>query len=202
MNKEWIDDKLNMLYLKLRDFSAASVDSHKFLFEPTENVYKKLESGDEKDLRYVASSIAAHLGIASIPIIRYDWGLKMEPEVAGQIRSDYYSSYIQIPFFYVGKKYSLGGILAHELTHHLLYSRHIALVDSNENELFTDLTAVFVGLGKLLLNGTLDAGGGLGYLSPDLITYCLKKMCSAHNIDVETALQNLTSEARGLIEHT
>ena len=202
MNREWIDDKLNMLDLKLRDFSATSVDSRKFFFEPTEDVYKKLESGDEKHLQYVASSIATHLRIMSIPTVRYDWGLKMEPEVAGQIRSDYYSAYIQIPFFYVGKKYPLGGILAHELTHHLLYSRHISLVDSNENELFTDLTAVFVGLGKLLLNGTLDEGGGLGYLSPDMIAYCLKKMCSAHTVDVETALENLTSEARGLIEHT
>jgi len=202
MNRAWIDDKLDMLDLKLSDFNAASVDSHKFFFEPTEDVYKRLESGDEKHLQYVASSIAAHLGIISIPIVRYDWGLKMGPEVAGQIRSDYCLAYIQIPFFYVGKKYSLGGILAHELTHHLLYSRHISLVDSNENELFTDLTAVFVGLGKLLLNGTLDEGGGLGYLSPDLIAYCLKKMCSAHTVEVETALENLTSEARGLMEHT
>jgi hypothetical protein len=202
MNKEWIDDKLNMLDLKLSDFSAASVDSRKFFFEPTEDVYKKLESGDEKHLQYVASSIAAHLGIISIPTVRYDWGLKMEPEVAGQIRSDYYLAYIQIPFFYVGKKYPLGGILAHELTHHLLYSRHISLVDSNENELFTDLTAVFIGLGKLLLNGTLDEGGGLGYLSPNLLAYCLKRMCRAHAIDSESALKNLTTEARELIEHT
>jgi len=201
MNKEWVDDKLNMLALKLRDFNVDSVNSHKFFFEPSEDVYKKLASGDENDLQYVASSIAAHLGIVSIPTVRYDWGLKMEPEVAGQIRSDYYLAYIQIPFFYVGKKYSLGGILAHELTHHLLYSRHVSLEDSNENELFTDLTAVFVGLGKLLLNGTLDEGGGLGYLSPDLIAYCLKKMCHVYAIDIETVLGNLTSEARGLIEH-
>jgi hypothetical protein len=202
MNKAWIDDKLKILTLQLGDFNVASIDSHKFFFEPTEDVYKKLASGDENDLRYVTSSIAAHLRIISTLTVRYDWGLKMEPEVAGQIRSDYFLAYIQIPFFYVGKKYSLGGILAHELTHHLLHSRHIALADSNENEFFTDLTAVFVGLGKLLLNGTLGEGSGLGYLSPDLIAYSMRKVCHVHAIDVKIALGNLTSEARGLVEHT
>jgi len=202
MNREWIDEKLKMLALKLRDLSVASVDSRKFFFEPTEDVYEKLESGDESDLWHVASSIAMHLRIILVPTVRYDWGLKMEPEVAGQIRRDFYPDYIQIPFFYVGKKYSVGGILAHELTHALLFSRGVSLVDSNENEFFTDLTAVFVGLGKLLLNGYLDEGGGLGYLSPELIAYCLKKICHVYTIDLKTALGNLTSEARELVEHT
>ena len=200
MNREWVDDKLHMLDLQLRDFSATSMDPRKFFFEPTEDVYSRLESGDEKHLQYIASNIATHLRITSIPNVRYDWGLKMEPEVAGQIKSDYYVAHIQIPFFYVGKKYPLGGILAHEMTHHLLYSRHIVLADSNENEYFTDLTAIFVGLGKLLLNGTLDEGGGLGYLSPDLIAYCLKKTCSTHTVGSESVLANLTAEARRLVE--
>jgi len=201
MNREWVDEKLEMLALKLSDFNVASVDLRKFFFEPTEDVYKKLASGYESDLQYVASSIATHLRIILVPTVKYDWGLKMEPEVAGQIRSAIYLPYIQIPFFYVGKKHSLGGILAHELTHALLYSRGISLEDSNENEPFTDLTAVFVGLGKLLLNGALDEGGGLGYLSPDLIAYSIKKVCRLHAIDVQAALGNLTSEARGLVEH-
>jgi len=187
-----------MLVLKLR---AASAESCKFFFEPTEDIYRKLESGDESALQYVASSIAKHIGVTFIPTVKYDWGLKMEPEEAGQIRSGSYLPYIQIPFFYVGKKYMLGGILAHEMTHALLYSRGISLEDSKENELLTDLTAVFVGLGKLLLNGYLDEGGGLGYLSPDLIAYCFKKVCSLYVIDIETAMENLTSEARGLAQH-
>jgi len=201
MNREWVDGKLETLALELRGFDVASRASHLFFFEPTDDVYKKLESGDEGDLQRVASRIAAHVGIISVPTVRYDWGLKMEPEVAGQIRSDSRVAYVQIPFFYVGRRYSLGGILAHEVTHQLLYSRHISLEDPNENEFFTDLTAVFVGLGKLLLNGALDQGGRLGYLSPDLIAYSLKKMCHVHTIDIEIALENLTGEARPLVEH-
>lgn len=187
-----------MLVLKLK---AAPVESCKFFFEPTEDIYRKLESGDETALQYVASSIAIHIGVILIPTVKYDWGLKMEPEVAGQIRSAIYLPYIQIPFFHVGKKYSLGGILAHEMTHALLCSKGISLEDSKENELLTDLTAVFVGLGKLLLNGYLSEGGGWGYLSPDLIAYCFKKVCSLYAIDIETAMENLTSEARELVEH-
>ena len=201
MNREWVDEKLKMLALRLQDFNVASAHAHRFFFEPTEDVCKKLESGDASDLQNVASSLAMHLRIIPAPTVRYDWGLKMEPDVAGQIKPDPYLDYIQIPFFYVGKKYLLQGILAHELTHALLKSRRILLEDSYENELFTDLTAVFVGLGKLLLNGYSDEGSGLGYLSPDLIAYCLKEMCRLYVIDRETALGNLTSEARRLVEH-
>lgn len=183
------------------EFSVASVDRRRFLFEPTEDVYEKLASGDEGDLREVASRIAHHLRISVIPTVKYDWGLKMEPEVAGQIRGAIYLPHVQIPFFYVGKKHSLGGILAHELTHSLLFSRGVSLEDSDENEPFTDLAAVFAGLGKLLLNGALDQGGGLGYLSPDLITYSFGRVCNTHGIDKETALKHLTSEASELMQH-
>jgi len=201
MNRAWVDEKVEMLAVRLGDFNPKSVDSRRFFFEPTDDFYEKLGSGDESDLQSATSAMAMHLRIVPIPTVRYDWGLKMEPEVAGQIRPDFYLDYIQIPFFYVGKKHLLGGIVAHELTHALLKSRCVSLEDSYENERFTDLTAVFVGLGKLLLNGYADEEGGLGYLSRDLIAYCLKEVCRLHSIDVGTALRHLTSEARTLVEH-
>lgn len=200
MNRRWVDEKWEMLALKLRGFDRATPGLREFFFEPTTVMYEKLQSGNEGNLQAVASSMAAYLGIIAVPTVRYDWGLKMEPEVAGQIRGGIYVPHIQIPFFYVGKKYSLGGILAHEMTHALLLSRGISLQDSADNEQFTDTAAVYVGLGKLLLNGSLDEGGGLGYLSPDLIAYSIGKACLQHAIDVETALSNLTDEARRLVE--
>lgn len=149
-----------------------------------------------------AAKIAKHLGIASIPNVRYDWGIKMEPEVAGQIKLASPIRCIQIPFFYVGKKYEVGGILAHEMTHAFLTYNGILLEDPNENEMFTDLAAVFIGLGKLLLNGLLVAldehlseGHGLGYLSPESIVYCYKRVNAYRSISEEAATKNLTPEA-------
>lgn len=193
MLKEWVDEKLQVLSLKLKYFKPNSDD---FFFEPTEKIYEKLESGDEYDLRYVAREIARHIGIISIPTITYDWGLKMEPEVAGQIKGLSQMHHIQIPFFYVGKKYEVGGILAHEMTHALLYSKGISLEDQNENEVFTDLAAIFIGLGKLLLNGYVCEGYVLGYLSPELIAYCHEKVSASRSIGREVAMKNLTPEAR------
>ena len=200
INRAWVDENWELLGSKLPRLDTAEDHPHEFFFEPEAGIYERLGSGDERDVQYVASSIAAHLGIIAVPTVRYEWGLKMEPEVAGQIRVTICVPHIQIPFFYVGKKYSLGGILAHEMTHALLLPKGIALQDSAENECLTDMAAVYFGLGKLLLNGSLDEGGGLGYLSPDLIAYSIKKACVQHAIDVQTALSNLTNEARGLFE--
>ena len=98
MNKGWVDEKLKMLSLKLGTFKPNPDD---FYFEPTEEVYEKLESGDECGLQRVTTEIAKHLGILLIPNVMYDWGIKMEPEVAGQIKLASPVRHIQIPFFYV-----------------------------------------------------------------------------------------------------
>lgn len=203
MNKEWVDEKLKRLSLKLGIFKP---NPHEFYFEPTEKIYEKLESGDEHDLQCVTTEIAKHLEIVPLPTVKYDWGLKMEPEVAGQIKLASPIRYIQIPFFYVGKKYAVGAILAHEMTHAFLISKGILLKDPNENEMFTDLAAVFIGLGKLLLNGLIVATDEyisekhvLGYLSPELIVYCYKKVNAYRSISIEIAIKNLIPEAKNRI---
>jgi len=127
----------------------------------------------------------------------------MEPEVAGQIRVASPMHTIQIPIFYVGKKYAVGAILAHELSHVFLYYKGIWFQDPNENEPFTDLATVFIGLGKLLVNGLYVVTGEcigeeyrLGYLPPELITYCYERVNQSRAISRQVALMNLTPEAR------
>jgi len=198
MKREWIDEKLNLLSIKLDGFKT---DSSRFFFEPTEEIYKNLESGDENELHFVVAKIAEHLEIPA-PIVRYDWGLKVDLEVAGQIQNIYQLKAIRIPFFYVGKKYALGSILAHEMTHAFLFYKGIFLNDQNENEMFTDLTAVFIGLGKLVLNGLTVASNQylaevqiLGYLPLDSIVYVFKNICERRSISLELSIKNLISEA-------
>jgi len=196
MNKEWIDEKLEMLYMKL---SGLKLNAFEFFFEPTKTVYEKLESGDEQDLQSVAAEISSHIDVVPIPAVRYDWGLKMEPEVAGQIKYASLIRSIQIPFYYVGKKYAVGCILAHEMGHAFLSYKGIWLQNPGENEMFTDLTSVFIGLGKLLLNGQVittdespDEAYTLGYLSPELTAYCYEEVIKSRAISREVAVMNLT----------
>jgi hypothetical protein len=199
MNEKWVDLKMNELSLKLGIFRPNPSD---FFFEPTEEVYARLGSEDEQDLQYVAAEIARRLGILLAPSVTYDWGLKMEPEVAGQIKTVNSIYNIRIPFFYVGKKHALGAILAHEMAHAFLFSRSISLDDPNENELFTDLAAVFIGLGKLFINGLISMTNEysretstFGYLSPELIAYCYRRVIAYRFIDEDIAARNLTPEA-------
>jgi hypothetical protein len=199
VNEEWVDTRLNQLTQKL---GILKHYPDEFGFEPTENIYRKLESGDEQDLQYVATEIARYLIIAPAPTVKYDWGLKMEPEVAGQIKVTPQIHEIRIPFFYVGKRYELGAILAHEMTHAFLFSRGIFLEDPNENEMFTDLAIIFIGLGKLFINGLINLtnkysneANVLGYLPPELIAYCYKKVNMSRHINEDAATRNLTPEA-------
>jgi len=200
MNKEWCNEKLEMLSLRLSGFKPNPAE---FFFEPTEAVYKKLESGDEDDLQYVVAEMARHLHISPIPPVKYDWGLKMEPEVAGQIKAASPIRSIRIPLFYAGRKYALGCILAHEMTHVFLFSRGIWLDNTDENEMVTDLAGVFVGLSKLLLNGlTFMANEDsserivLGYLSPELIVYCYERVNALRKVLSPVASENLVPEAQ------
>lgn len=54
------------------------------------------------------------------------------------------------------RRYHIGhviAILAHEYTHHYLHLHDITLPEEYENEIFTDIAAVYLGLGHLLLLG-------------------------------------------------
>ncbi|NWG28399.1 MAG: hypothetical protein HXY48_07670 [Ignavibacteriaceae bacterium] len=45
---------------------------------------------------------------------------------------------------------NLLGILAHEITHHFLYQHNIRKLAENENEIFTDIAAAYLGFGHIL----------------------------------------------------
>lgn len=198
MNKKWIDEKLKLLSSSIVNYKFHDA----FLFEPTNSVYSKLESGFDQDLQCIANTISNHLELDFTPDCIYEWGLKMAPEVAGQISCAPSLHYIQIPFFYAGKKYAVGNILAHEVTHSFLFSKGIIINDAEENEMFTDLATVYLGLGKFLLNGLLVRNEKnmnevhvLGYLSPELIYYAYKLVCESRDIDNMIAINNLIPEA-------
>ena len=105
VDKKWVDNKMRMLSSRLGIFKMNPLE---FYFEPDKEIYKRLSSGEEKDLQYVSLKIASHLGITYIPTVRYDWGLKMGPEVAGQAKITNISREIRIPLFLCGEKICTG----------------------------------------------------------------------------------------------
>jgi hypothetical protein len=203
VNESWVKAHLEKLTSKIQNCKAVQL---RISFEPTNPFYTWLSEGDENDLQLAGAEIAHFLDIVPPPVIHYDWGIKMEPEVAGRIKHS--SHIIQIPFAYAGKRFALGGIIAHEMTHAFLFEREIILEDPQENEALTDLASIFIGLGKLILNGCITASPGLreletlGYLPPDLLAFAYKEVCRQRSIRGKMMTAHLKAEAMELIRES
>ncbi len=203
MNRKWVEYWLEILSFNIE----SSRRSTWTVFEPTPIFYKRLESGEDEDLEKAAGEIGKHLEILTLPYVAYEWGLKMKPEIAGQIKyGNGLRSRIQIPLYYVGKPDALGGILAHELTHEFLAFHNINFTNLDETEQLTDLASIVLGLGKLVLNGTVSAllpstgeGHILGYLSPELKVYAFMQVNQRYKILKKTLTENLNENALNLI---
>jgi len=203
MNRKWVEYWLEILSVNIE----SSRRSTWTVFEPTPTFYRRLESGDDDDLEMAADEIGRHLEILTLPYVAYEWGLKMKPEVAGQIKyGSGLRSQIQIPLYYVGKPDALGGILAHELTHEFLAFHNIKFTNLDETEQLTDLASIALGLGKLVLNGTVSellpsTGEGhiLGYLSPELKVYAFMQVNQQYKIPKEKLTENLNENALKLL---
>lgn len=178
------------------------------LFDPSARFYALLENGEDADLVAATAAVGAHLQLRRVPAVDYEWGPRMKPEVAGQIRfQGSHRSRIDIPVFYVGKPMALGAIWAHELTHEFLESIRLRCPDPSELEPVTDLASISTGLGKLVLNGTVNevaAGAGevqvLGYISPEVKVRAYRAVNERHAISRSEARHSLSAEAAQLVE--
>jgi hypothetical protein len=178
------------------------------LFEPTTAFYARLASGEEGDLARAAQEIGQYLLLPGVPTVAYEWGIRMDPQVAGQIRRQRGAiSHIQIPLYYVGRPHALGAILAHELTHERLAPIEEVLCSTvQEQERVTDLASMVSGLGKLVLNGLITeivpvAGERqvLGYLDPPVIAYVYRFLGQRYGIAESQLMRNLTDAAIALL---
>jgi hypothetical protein len=97
------------------------------------------------------------------------------------------------------------------LTHHFLFLKNIRYPDVEENEQLTDVAAVYLGLGKLLLNGYVPQlqpqwttegweprTYQLGYISPADVAAALYHVCHMHTIAPDIGKGNLSEEALDL----
>jgi hypothetical protein len=204
MDATWIDQRLAYL-----SHHFIPVTQSWTLFNPTPQFYARLESGEDDDLVYASEQLACHLKLASHPSVTYEWGLRLDPQIAGQIqlkRGLQSRSHIQIPLFCVGKPEALGAILAHELSHEAVAQEQLVCANLEELEYLTDLTSLVLGLGKLVLNGIdIEVGiqtgevQSLGYLKPELKAYAYEKVKQLHQVSDKTAYSNLTKLALSIL---
>jgi hypothetical protein len=189
------------------------------MFAPTDEIYKKLSSGDQYDLQNVVNLMGKHLKLPIIPKAKYDWSLKIPLQATGQIKNPgSEKSQINIPFSIIGKTFAIGATLAHEISHQFLNLNDIFYPDLDKNEKLTDIVSIVLGFGKFVLNGlALEASGidglkiELGYIRTEikLITYiltCKKYKISSSEIysylanDVVILLDEFASKNKKLVK--
>ena len=106
-------------------------------------------------------------------------------------------------------------ILAHEITHEYLYINNISFSNKYENEILTDIAAIFLGFGKLMINGSENEdiwknyyfGGsttitdklGIGYLDRSKVAFVYLLVCSMRNISEKKYMSNLSNKSIQLL---
>jgi hypothetical protein len=189
MNKEWIEQNIGYLEQKL-------IGNIIYEFEPTEDFYTRVFQFSE--FGSVLYQLCSHAGLSTvpeievvgdsdIPVLDLQSGSRYFEKVidsAGDIHSTSpLSAKIRIGIHQLYHVRNVGRILGHEVAHHFLKSRIIRPVKEDENEMFTDLAAIHIGFGKLIINGAIDetpdsvvkpihlSKQGTPYLGYPLLTY-------------------------------
>ena len=103
-------------------------------------------------LQSLADSIVLHTGVFNLVEV------KIEDAAPGDVAGLYttYGRMVREVHLYRNHKYSVQQIIAiliHECTHNFLYYHNLELPSEEENEILTDITAVYLGFGQLLLEG-------------------------------------------------
>ena len=193
-------DKLFLLESQLRRFHEYKI-LEPFVFNP----------GDAHEVQSAAKKIAGHLKLENMTfIISYATQGK---NTAGHIQLDSSNDvFIEIDSEIKHDYEAVLSVLAHEICHKYLYKYNIKLFPEFENEILTDTTTIFTGLGKLTLNGcekthvsTNNNEDGsktettktqkLGYLDKSQFAFIYKICSIIHQKDEKDFLSNLSAKA-------
>jgi hypothetical protein len=222
ISDEWIDNQIIFLNSRLGIYRPEPAEN--FFFEPTGGFYGFIAQGRIEPLNEAMRMLANHLLSISVPIIEdwegstdflttHDHDYSIDGADPGFITYDGPNrSRIKIGFINKHSPYVMGAILAHELTHHFLFNKNIGYPEIIENERFTDFGTVFLGLGKLTLNGyepiSWTVGQGekkvkytykIGYLSQNEMAAIMRKICLFRKIPISTTMNNLTEKSSRML---
>jgi len=145
---------------------------------------------------------------------------RLEKNVGGHIKLEHAKKqvFIEISEEILKFKDAILAILVHEITHEYLYINNISFSNEYENEILTDITAIFLGFGKLMLNGSENEniwknyyfGGsttitdklGIGYLEGSKIAFVYLLVCSMRDISEKKYMSNLSNKSIQLLQES
>jgi len=161
--------------------------------------------------------IAQHLGLADYVFVIVVTNQK--PNTAGHIELDHSDRYVFVELSpeVCGYKDAVLAVLCHELSHKFLHTHGIKIGTTVlEQEFLTDVTAVYLGLGKIMLNGcecrsvkqrTQDGKTSTethvlrtGYISRDCFAFVYRLVCAMRRISRDTCLRGLSVAAREAVQ--
>ena len=115
---------------------------------------------------------------------------------------------VEIDAFFFKHENTLIAILAHELAHKFLKDHKLEREVEENNEYLTDITSVYLGFGKFVLNGVCYSGynstnehysGKVGYLAPSVFAFVYDMVSCSLGISEEEMLEGLSCGAQKLI---
>ena len=203
MNIQLLLDKIYLLESKI------GYKGKHTLFKPF-----KFDSSDPVKVQWAAKLIAQHIGLPQMTfVITY---AEQSEKVGGHIQLDNGNDV----FIEIANKFKYDcdivlSILAHEICHKYLHLEKLKCFPEYENEMLTDATTVFTGLGKLSLNGcektsvssntigdirtTNTSTQKVGYMDRQQFAFVYKLMCEMRRIPEKEITYGLTYEASSVI---
>jgi len=138
---------------------------------------------------------------------------KLEKNTGGNIKLEHAKEQVFVEISEETLKYkdAILAILAHEITHEYLYINNLSFSNKYENEILTDIAAIFFGFGKLMLNGceneniwknyyfggstTITDKLGVGYIDRIKIAFVYLLVCNMRNISEKKYMSNLSNKS-------
>lgn len=222
MDKEWVEQNLDRLARAL-DESVPLYCTREF--EPTKKFYDSLFQASE--FSFIVKQLSSYInlptipdievvGDSEIPVLDLQSGLRFFDKVIDSA-GDYSSRMPFAPKIRIGAShfrnvYVLGRILAHEMAHHFLHLRLIRSVAEDEDEMFTDLSAIYLGFGKLMLNSATGeppesilrpvylSEKGVPYLGYPLLAYSYCLCQTKRSINRHAIYQNLKEPCASMVK--
>ena len=170
---------------------------------------------DFGEMTRTARKIAAFAGLSRFTFLICP--LKQKQGVAGNIDLSTKGSdvFIEVDSTALGFPEIVIATLCHEISHKWLHVKGISSPIEMDNEILTDITTVFLGLGKLMLNGcraqrirteqaadgtrTITESRTCGYLKLDQLAFVYRLVCAMRNVPESEYMAGLNLDAQSAI---
>ncbi len=143
-------------------------------YKPNKKLFEKFQNtkNDEKILTSLAMDILNHCKLKPAALTVRIHQLDAPKNIAGEYKIFKNNSVIEIYCQPSMNKKEILAILIHECMHFYLRCRGIQMQDTQQNEILTDVTTIYMGFYEYMKNGY----GRAGYITRNSIEYIYRKL--------------------------